>query len=206
VAPIRIGAILERMAIEIDVPDPSLVVLVGAAGSGKSTLAARHFRPAEVLSSDAFRARMGRGEDDQDASGPAFRALHAALRRRLAEGRLTVVDATNVRRAARRALVRRAEDAGVRSVAIVLDFALEACLDGDLERPGRHVDPSVIRRQWVELQASLVRPGGLLAEGFVAVHRLTRRNDVDDLRIRRWPTIRPSAVRAGALEEGDPRA
>ena len=193
------------MAIEILLPDPSLVVLVGAAGSGKSTLAARHFQPSEVLSSDAFRARLGKGEDDQDATGPAFRALHAALRRRLGEGRLTVVDATNVRRSARRALVRRADDAGAPAVAIVLDLGLEACLDGDLERPGRHVDPSVIRRQWSELQASLSRTGGLLDEGFVAVHRLVRRNDVDDLRIRRWPTIRPSTVPTGALDEGDSR-
>ena len=38
------------------VPDPSLVLLVGAAGAGKTTFAARHFAPDEVLSSDAYRA------------------------------------------------------------------------------------------------------------------------------------------------------
>ena len=41
----------------IRLPDPSLVVLIGASGSGKSTFAARHFAPDEVLSSDAIGER-----------------------------------------------------------------------------------------------------------------------------------------------------
>ena len=40
----------------LEIPDPSLVLLVGAAGAGKTTFAARHFPPDEVLSSDAYRA------------------------------------------------------------------------------------------------------------------------------------------------------
>ena len=67
----------------IDLPDPCLVVLIGAAGSGKSTFAARHFGPDEVLSSDAFRKAI-RGR----RGGPArvrrgVSALHAALSARL---------------------------------------------------------------------------------------------------------------------------
>ena len=95
----------------IAIPDPSLVVLVGAAGSGKSTFAARHFAPDEVLSSDAFRALLSGDEADQRATKTAFSILHREVVRRLAAGRLVVVDATNVEHHARRALVERARAA-----------------------------------------------------------------------------------------------
>ena len=48
-------------------PDPALVVLVGASGAGKSTWAAARYRPAEVVSSDALRAVMG--SDDASMCG-----------------------------------------------------------------------------------------------------------------------------------------
>jgi predicted kinase len=42
------------------VPARGLVLLIGASGSGKSTFARRHFAPTQILSSDAFRAMVGR--------------------------------------------------------------------------------------------------------------------------------------------------
>src|SRR3954471_5951580 len=106
----------------IKVPNLSLVVLVGPSGSGKSTFARRHFRPTEVLSSDACRAMVSDDENDQSVTPAAFRVLHAVAAERLALGRLTVVDATNVQPEARRPLVELAKKYHVLPVAIVLDL------------------------------------------------------------------------------------
>src|SRR5262245_14628750 len=102
----------------IDIPEPCLVVLVGAAGAGKSTLAARLFAADEVLSSDAHRALVTGDEADQGATKTAFAILHRRLSARMAARRTTVVDATNVTSFARRSLVRRASSHGVPAIAI----------------------------------------------------------------------------------------
>lgn len=82
---------------QITIPELSLVVLVGASGSGKSTFARKHFKPTEILSSDFYRGIVADDENDQSATQDAFDVLHYVLRKRLTAGRLTVVDATNVR-------------------------------------------------------------------------------------------------------------
>src|SRR3954464_2916180 len=89
----------------IAIPELSLVVLVGVSGSGKSSFAARHFLPTEVLSSDFCRALVSAHENDQAATAAASAALHHVAGRRLAAGRFTVVDATNVQPEARKPLV-----------------------------------------------------------------------------------------------------
>ncbi len=86
-------------------PAPSLILLIGPAGSGKSTFAARHFRPTEVVSSDAFRALISDDEANQAVTEEAFQLLHLVVERRLALGRVTVVDATNLRPWARQPLL-----------------------------------------------------------------------------------------------------
>ena len=81
----------------LSVPELSLIALVGVSGSGKSTFARRHFRSTEVLSSDFFRGLVADDENDQSASATAFDALFYVAGKRLAAGRRTVIDATNVR-------------------------------------------------------------------------------------------------------------
>jgi predicted kinase len=155
----------------IVLPQPALVVLIGPAGAGKSTFARDHFEPGEVLSSDALRARIGSGEADQSVSRAAFGALHRALERRLAAGRTTVVDATNLRPAARRALLVRAARAGVAAVAIVLDPPAAVVLARAAGRTDRIVPIAIVERHLAEM-AGVRRPGTLEAEGFATVHRL----------------------------------
>jgi predicted kinase len=84
------------------IPECALVVLMGPSGAGKSTFAQRHFRPTEVLSSDACRALVADSETDQAATPEAFEVLHFIAAKRLAAGRLTVIDATNVQPEAER--------------------------------------------------------------------------------------------------------
>ena len=183
---------------EIRLPDPCLVVLLGAAGSGKSTFAARHFAPDEVLSSDRFRALVAGDAADQRATRPAFAALHRALRQRLAAGRLTVVDATSVTPRARDALLRDAAAAGVPAVAIALDLPRNEVLARNRGRVGSAVVPQdAVLAQLDNLDRSLAGDR-LWHEGFAGVVRLATVNEVDAVRIVRQardPDSRPGEAR-----------
>ena len=90
---------------KISLPEHALVVLIGTSGAGKSTFARRHFLPTEVVSSDVCRGLVADDENCQAATADAFAVLHCIADKRLAAGRLTVVDATNVQPEARKSLV-----------------------------------------------------------------------------------------------------
>src|SRR3712207_9290209 len=109
---------------KVTIPELSLVALVGPSGCGKSTFARRHFRATEVLSSDFCRGLVSDDENDQSATKDAFEVLHFIAGRRLRAGRLTVVDATNVQREARRPLVALAREHDLFAVAIVIDLQI----------------------------------------------------------------------------------
>src|SRR5437773_4889297 len=110
------------MSRTVEIPELSLVVLVGASGSGKSSFARTHFKPTEVLSSDFSRGLVSDDENDQAATKDAFEVMHFIAAKRLAAGRLTVVDATNVQPEARQPLVALARQYHVLPVAIVFNL------------------------------------------------------------------------------------
>lgn len=162
------------------VPELSLVVLVGASGSGKSTFARENFGPFEVISSDFCRGLVSDDENNQAASADAFEVLHFIAGKRLAAGRLTVVDATNTQPAARKALVQLARDHDVLPVAIVLDVPEAVAVERNRSRTDRDFGPHVIRRQQDQLRRSLK---GLGKEGFRKVHHLRGVSQIDNATI-----------------------
>ena len=158
------------------VPELALVVLLGASGCGKSTFARRHFAATEVVSSDACRAWISDDENDQSATADAFEVLHLLVAKRLAHGRLTVVDATNTTAEARRPLLDLARRFHTAAVALVLDLPEDECLRRNAARVERRVPDEAIQRQAHFLRASL---GNLSREGFRAIHLLRSAAEID---------------------------
>ncbi|MEU6025000.1 polynucleotide kinase-phosphatase [Micromonospora sp. NPDC047134] len=165
----------------LDVPELSLVALVGVSGSGKSTFARRHFAPSQVLSSDAFRAMVADDENDQSASADAFDALYYVAGKRLRAGRLTVVDATNLQPHARAALVRVAREHDVLPVAIVLDVPEELAWARTEARADRTFGRQVLARMSRDLRRTYSQ---LAREGFRKVHVLRGVEEIEAAQIR----------------------
>src|ERR1700688_2544789 len=122
---------------QITIPELSLVVLIGASGSGKSSFARKHFKPTEVLSSDYCRGLVSDDENSQAATNDAFEVLHFIAAKRLAAGKLVVVDATNVQPAARKPIIALAREYDVLPTAIVFNLPERLCQDRNRGRPDR---------------------------------------------------------------------
>ncbi|HEY0646122.1 MAG TPA: LLM class flavin-dependent oxidoreductase [Nocardioides sp.] len=108
-------------------PDPALVVLVGASGSGKSTWARARYRDQEVVSSDALRGVVGSGSHDLDASADAFAVLETVVAARLGRGLTTVVDTLGLDEARRRSWLAAARAAGLPAVVVLMQTPEAEC-------------------------------------------------------------------------------
>ena len=168
----------------ITIPELSLVVLIGPSGCGKSGFARAHFKPTEVLSSDFCRGLVSDDENAQEATNDAFDVLHYIARKRLAAGRLTVVDATNVQPEGRKPLVVLAREFHVLPVAIVLNLPEKLCHERNQNRPDRQFGPHVVRNQSQQLRRSI---RGLEREGFRHVFVLSTPEEVSSVAITRQP-------------------
>lgn len=169
---------------KLTIPELSLVVLMGVSGSGKSTFARRLFKPTEILSSDLCRGWVSDDENSQAATNDAFDVLHFIARKRLAAGKLTVIDATNVQAEAREPLVQLARDFHCLPVAIVLDLPERTAHERNRSRPDRDFGPHVIRQQAAQLRKALRT---LQREGFRHVHVLRSPAEIAAAEIIREP-------------------
>ena len=167
------------------IPEPSLVLLIGPSGSGKSTFAREHFKPTEILSSDFCRGLVSDDETDQAATDDAFEVLHFITSKRLAAGKLTVIDATNVQVEARKPLLALAREYHCLTVAIVFNMPTKLCQERNEARPNRNLKPHVIRQQSQQLRRSL---HNLKREGFQRfVYVMSTQEAVEAIRVERQP-------------------
>ncbi|MEX2547486.1 MAG: AAA family ATPase [Chloroflexota bacterium] len=131
----------------VTIPEPALVLLIGPSGAGKSTFAAAHFRPTEIISSDALRGMLTDDPSDQGASAEAFRVLALLANGRLKRRLMTVIDATNLRAANRKRYRALAARYGIPVVTIAFDLPAELFAMHNERRPDRVVDGEVLAAQ-----------------------------------------------------------
>ncbi len=168
----------------LSVPEFSLILLVGASGAGKSHFAAKHFKPTEVISSDACRAAISDNENDLSVTKDAFELVRTVAAKRLSHRRLTVIDATSVRREDRATLLQLARTHHCLAAAIVFDLPEKLLQARNAARPERDFGPHVVRNQTRQLRRSLK---GLKREGFRYIYVLGSPEEVGVARVVRQP-------------------
>lgn len=123
-------------------------------------------------------------QNDQTVTSEAFDLLHYIAGKRLAAGKLTVVDATSVQQQSRAPLVQLAKRYHCLPVAIVLNPPEKVCRERNEARPDRQFGPHVIQNQRSQLRRSVKR---LKKEGFRYVYILNSVDDIDAATIERTP-------------------
>ena len=149
--------------LDTTIPDPALIVMIGASGSGKSTLASS-WPATQVLELDTFRAMVSDQAGDQAATEAAVTVMHAALQARMARRLTTVISDTNTDARVRKGLIDAARAHGVPVVALLVSTPADVCVGRQAVRePDRAVPEDVVRRQHADVVAAFPQ---LRGEGF----------------------------------------
>jgi alkanesulfonate monooxygenase SsuD/methylene tetrahydromethanopterin reductase-like flavin-dependent oxidoreductase (luciferase family)/predicted kinase len=150
------------------IPDPAVVVLVGASASGKTSWAQLRYRSQEIVSSDELRGIVGSGRHDLDATADAFALLEQIVAARLRRGLTCVVDTLGLDPARRRAHLALARTHGLPAVAVLFDVPEATARRRNAERD-RPVPAPALRSQ---LARAAVVGEELAAEGWDAIVRV----------------------------------
>ena len=168
----------------LTIPELSLVILIGASGCGKSTFARKHFKQTAILSSDHYRGVVSDDETNQGASKDAFEVLHYIAAKRLAAGKLTVIDATNVQPQDRQKLIQIAKQYHVFPIAIAFNLPEQICHERNAQRADRNFGPHVVKRHTQALRRSVKN---LYKEGFHRTYVLNSIEQVESVSIELQP-------------------
>lgn len=191
--PRRVGKLQTR----IKIPDYCLVVLIGASGSGKSTFARKHFAATEIVSSDACRGIVDDDETSLDATADAFALVHNIVDVRLKRRRLTVVDATNVRKEDRAKLVSIAKKRHALPIAIVVNPGEDVCHARNALRPDRQFGPHVVRNHHASMRRNI---NALDKEGFRYAFEYKSVEEIDAVEIERIPLWTDARQQSGPFD------
>jgi alkanesulfonate monooxygenase SsuD/methylene tetrahydromethanopterin reductase-like flavin-dependent oxidoreductase (luciferase family)/predicted kinase len=170
-------------------PDPALVVLVGASGSGKSTWAQARYRAAEIVASDDLRGVVGSGRHDLEASADAFVLLDLIVSGRVRRGLTTVVDTLGLDAVRRGQLRDLARQHGLPAVAVAFDTPPALCRRRNAERD-RPVPARVLADQ---LRAFAGVDGQLAEEGWGRVERVSSVDEAVPLEVDATPPLAPQS-------------
>ena len=121
----------------------------------------------------------------------AFELMHSIIEMRLRLGRLTVADATNLKREDRRPLMKLARRAGFNTAAIIFNIPLAVCLARNARRE-RVVPADAIALQYDLLLETL---STISREGFRYVWTLDEVT-AEQVRVKVTRWIRPAAFQA----------
>lgn len=174
---------------EIILPRNTLIILCGPAGCGKSTFAARHFLRTQTVSSDECRALVFDDPANQAISGHAFHLMHFIIEKRLRLRRLTVADATNLKREDRKPLQKIARQYEFNTAVVLFDLPLETCLARNQARD-RKVPEEALVAQYALFEQTM---RSIKGEGFDYIYALDERAASEArIRVTRYFNRRPA--------------
>ncbi len=119
---------------ELDVPEGSLVLMVGPPGSGKSTFAEKHFPNEAIVPTDGLRQELTNNPGNQLISEDAFNLAAHIVSSRLKHGKTTVLDAMNLDPGLRQRFTAFARENNAHVIAIYFDIPEEELIKRDSQR------------------------------------------------------------------------